>query len=193
MWRAIAGSCARSVYSSSVGEVSLAIAAYASRDVYSKACERLVRPPQKDRFGSYSGQPQDGSTRLASLPTMGRFGPCFPCREVALTETHPVGDWRPSILLPHRCELRCCIPAADGKSIKAAQNLVSQHPGGTERSFAFEELGYRVGGDFANISIAHRSAEPAKQNPSGGRFHFGMVGGFKSERWPASRRKTRPE
>jgi hypothetical protein len=26
-----------------------------------------------------------------------------------------------------------------------------------------------------------------------GRLHFGMVAGFKSERWPASRRKTRPE
>jgi hypothetical protein len=28
---------------------------------------------------------------------------------------------------------------------------------------------------------------------NGGRLHFGMVDGFKSERWPASRRKTRPE
>ena len=26
-----------------------------------------------------------------------------------------------------------------------------------------------------------------------GRLHFGMVAGFKSERWPASRRNTRPE
>jgi hypothetical protein len=28
---------------------------------------------------------------------------------------------------------------------------------------------------------------------NGGRLHFGMVAGFKSERWPASRRNTRPE
>ena len=28
---------------------------------------------------------------------------------------------------------------------------------------------------------------------NGGRLNFGMVDGFKSERWPASRRKTRPE
>jgi hypothetical protein len=26
-----------------------------------------------------------------------------------------------------------------------------------------------------------------------GRLHFGMAAGFKSERWPASRRNTRPE
>jgi hypothetical protein len=28
---------------------------------------------------------------------------------------------------------------------------------------------------------------------NGGRLHFGTVAGFKSERWPASRRNTRPE